>query len=95
MSQKALRDIIDKAVADYGFRLAVMHGVEDVIAASDLSEKESDALRNIVVPELKGVAGPRGAGRPSFPCRPGWRIWRSEDPARYCRRIPVCEGVPP
>ena len=70
MAQKALRDIIDKAVADYGFRLALMHGVEDVIAASDLSEKESDALRNIVVPELKELPDPvEPADRPSVQAR--------------------------
>ena len=58
MSKEVLRDIIDKAVADYGFRLAVMHGVDDVIAASDLSDAEAPALRDTVVPELKNLPDP-------------------------------------
>ena len=58
MSKEVLRDIIDKAVADYGFRLAVMHGVDDVIAASDLSDSEATALKDTVVPELKNLPAP-------------------------------------
>ena len=66
MSQEVLRDIIDKAVADYGFRLAVMHGVDDVIAASDLSDAEAIALKDKVVPELKALPDPvEPADRPS------------------------------
>ncbi|PZC48519.1 MAG: hypothetical protein DK304_001389 [Chloroflexi bacterium] len=66
MSQEVLRDIIDKAVADYGFRLAVMHGVDDVIAASDLSDAEATALRGKIVPELKTLPDPvEPADRPS------------------------------
>ncbi len=58
MSQQTLREIIDKAVADYGFRLAVMWGTDDVIALSDLTEQEGDSLRSVVVPELKKLPDP-------------------------------------
>lgn len=58
MSQQVLREIIDRAVADYGFRLAVMWGTEDVIAGSDLSSGEAAVLRDLVVPELKKLPNP-------------------------------------
>lgn len=58
MSQQVLREIIDRAVADYGFRLAVMWGTDDVIAGSDLTSGEGDFLRDLVVPELKKLPNP-------------------------------------
>ena len=58
MSQQALREIIDKAVADYGFRLAVTWGTDDVIAGSDLTKQEADRLKSVVVPELKRLPSP-------------------------------------
>ena len=58
MSQQVLREIIDRAVADYGFRLAVMWGTDDVIAGSDLSAGETGVLRDLVVPELKKLPNP-------------------------------------
>ena len=58
MSREALREIIDKAVADYGYRLAVMWGPEDVIAMSDLSHEEGEVLISVIVPELKGLPDP-------------------------------------
>ena len=58
MSQQALRSIIDKSVADYGFRLAVMWGTDDVVAGSDLTAEEAQALREVVVPELKLLPDP-------------------------------------
>ena len=58
MSQEALRAIIDKSVADYGFRLAVMWGTDDVVAGSDLTSEEAQSLREAVVPELKLLPDP-------------------------------------
>ena len=58
MSHQALREIIDRAVADYGFRLAVMWGTDDVIAGSDLTTGEAEFLRDLVVPELKELPNP-------------------------------------
>ena len=58
MSQQAIRQIIDRAVADYGFRLAVMWGTDDVIAGSDLTSREAEFLRHLVVPELKKLPNP-------------------------------------
>ena len=58
MSQQALRAIIDKSVEDYGFRLAVMWGTDDVVAGSDLTAEEAQSLREVVVPELKLLPDP-------------------------------------
>lgn len=58
MPSETLRSLIDRAVEDYGFRLALMWGVDDVIAASGLSVAEAEALRLRVVPELKQLPDP-------------------------------------
>lgn len=58
MSHQALREIIDRAVVDYGFRLAVMWGVDDVVAGSDLAAEEARALRRVVLPELRRLPNP-------------------------------------
>ena len=58
MSQQALREIIDQAVVDYGFRLAVMWGTADVVAGSDLTPDEARILGEVVVPQLKQLPNP-------------------------------------
>lgn len=58
MSKEALREIIDRAVADYGFRLAVMWGTDDVISGYELSGEEGEALKEKIVPELKRLPDP-------------------------------------
>ena len=58
MSRKALREIIDQAVVDYGFRLAVMWGTADVVAGSDLTRQEARILTELIVPELKQLPNP-------------------------------------
>lgn len=69
MSVETLRELIEDAVADYGFRLAVMWGPDDVIAMSSLSKAEASVLRSVVVPELKRLPDPVEPGdRPSV-CR--------------------------
>ena len=70
MSQQALREIISKAVADYGFRLAVTWGTDDVVAGSDLTKQEAELLKSIVVPELKKLPSPvEPADQPSVEAR--------------------------
>ena len=58
MSQETLQSIIEKSVADYGFRLAVMWGTDDVIAQAGLNEQDGQALRSVIVPELKQLPDP-------------------------------------
>lgn len=58
MSFEVLGDIIDKSVVDYGFRLAVMWGTDDVVAVSDLTDEEATLLHEKIVPELKALPDP-------------------------------------
>ncbi len=58
MPSETLRSLIDRAVEDYGFRLALMWGTDDVIAASDLTDPEAEALKRRIVPELKQLPDP-------------------------------------
>ncbi len=58
MSQEALRNLIDQAVADYGYRLAVMWGTDDVATGIELTDQEAAILRSMIVPELKQLPNP-------------------------------------
>lgn len=58
MSEHILREIINQAVADYGFRLAVMWGADDVIKGLDLTSQEARTLTELIVPELKKLPNP-------------------------------------
>ena len=58
MSEQVLRAIVHQAVADYGFRLAVMWGADDVVAGSDLTPGEARSLREVIVPELHRLPNP-------------------------------------
>ena len=55
---ETLRELIEMAVADYGFRLAVMWGPDDVIAMSSLTDEEASVLKRDLVPELKELPDP-------------------------------------
>ena len=58
MASKGMTEIINRAVVDYGFRLAVMWGPEDVISGSDLTDQEARILIEAIVPELKQLPDP-------------------------------------
>jgi hypothetical protein len=49
----SLAEIIEQAVADYGFRIAVIWGTDDLIARSELDDHDGRVLTRIVVPELR------------------------------------------
>ena len=55
---ETLRELIEMAVADYGFRLAVMWGPDDVIAMSSLTDEEASVLKDDLLPELKMLPDP-------------------------------------
>ena len=55
---ETLRELIETAVADYGFRLAVMWGPDDVIAMSSLTDEEASVLKHVLLPELKALPDP-------------------------------------
>ena len=63
---ETLRELIEMAVADYGFRLAVMWGPDDVIAMSSLTDEEASVLKRDLLPELKALPDPvEPADRPA------------------------------
>ncbi|MDE0721190.1 MAG: hypothetical protein OSB75_11635 [Dehalococcoidia bacterium] len=53
-----LIDIANRAVADYGFRQAVLYGAADIASKWALSEEESVLLTGQVVAELKALPIP-------------------------------------
>ena len=67
---ETLRELIEMAVADYGFRLAVMWGPDDVIAMSSLTDEEASVLKRDLLPELKALPDPvEPADRPGVNSR--------------------------
>ena len=53
-----LIDIAERAVADYGFRQAVLYGAADVSRRWELSEQERSVLEGPVVEFLAGLPVP-------------------------------------
>ncbi|MDA1190037.1 MAG: hypothetical protein O2854_10260 [Chloroflexi bacterium] len=48
-----LMDIVDKAIADYGFRQSVAYSPEDVAVTWGLTSQEAHILMRIVRPQLE------------------------------------------
>ena len=53
-----LIDIVERAVADYGFRQAVLYGAEDVARRWELSDQEKSLLNGLVIEMLAGLPNP-------------------------------------
>ena len=53
-----LIDIAERAVADYGFRQAVLYGAEDVARRWELSDQERSLLHGLVIEMLAGLPNP-------------------------------------
>ena len=51
-------DITNRAVADYGFRLAVLYGSEDIARRWELSEREQALLEGTSLPLLAELPNP-------------------------------------
>ena len=58
MSHSSLVEIINRAVADYGFRLAVIWGTEDVAEGFGLAPREKRVLAELITPELQRLPNP-------------------------------------
>jgi hypothetical protein len=58
MSVDKLIDITNRAVADYGFRLAVLYGSADVAIKSGLSDREAAILKETVLELLAALPVP-------------------------------------
>jgi hypothetical protein len=72
---EALKEIANKAIADYGFRQAVLYGADDIVAQWGLSDGEAQALRGPVLEALNALP---------IPVQPG-DISREEE--RFARLI--------
>ena len=55
---EALKQIAYKAIADYGFRQAVLYGSDDIVARWSLSDGEAQALRGPVLDALNALPVP-------------------------------------
>ncbi|MBC8280627.1 MAG: hypothetical protein H8E48_07580 [Chloroflexi bacterium] len=53
-----LIDIANRAVADYGFRQAVLYGATDIASKWSLSEDEAELLSGTVLAELSALPIP-------------------------------------
>ena len=53
-----LRDVLDQAIADYGFRQAVMWGPDDVAREWGLTEAEQQLLQTSLIPALESLPVP-------------------------------------
>ncbi len=51
-------DIANRAVADYGFRQAVLYGATDIASKWSLSEDEAELLSGTVLAELSALPIP-------------------------------------
>ena len=58
MSVDKLIDITNRAVADYGFRQAVMYGSADMAIKSGLSDREAAILKETVLELLAALPVP-------------------------------------
>ena len=58
MSLDKLIDITNRAVADYGFRQAVLYGSADVAIKSGLSDREAAILKETVLELLAALPVP-------------------------------------
>ena len=53
-----LIEIADRAVADYGFRQAVLYGADDISRRWELSEQERSVLEGTVIQQLSALPIP-------------------------------------
>jgi hypothetical protein len=53
-----LKEIIDKAIANYGFRQVVMWSPDDIIDQWGLSDQETRVLQDILIEELEALPVP-------------------------------------
>ncbi len=58
MASEALQQLVEHAIADYGFRQALLWGTDDVLASAGLDAAESVELRERLLPEIEGLPVP-------------------------------------
>ena len=58
MASEAARALAEKAVADYGFRQALLWGTDEVLASWELSPGEAAAVRGRLLAEIEALPVP-------------------------------------
>ena len=58
MASEALRGLVEHAIADYGFRQALLWGTDDVLATAALDAAEAAALRERLLPAIEALPVP-------------------------------------
>ena len=53
-----LAEVVNRAIADYGFRQGVLWGAEDVARQWQLSQRESEVLQGTLIPALEALPIP-------------------------------------
>jgi hypothetical protein len=58
VASEALQQLVEHAIADYGFRQALLWGTDDVVASAGLDAAEGAALRERLLTEIEGLPVP-------------------------------------
>ena len=58
MASEAARALAEKAIADYGFRQALLWGTDEVLASSELPPGEEAAVRGRLLAEIEALPVP-------------------------------------
>ncbi len=58
MASESARALAEKAIADYGFRQALLWGTDEVLAAWALEPSESEAVRERMLAEVEQLPVP-------------------------------------
>jgi hypothetical protein len=79
VASEALHQLVEHAIADYGFRQALLWGTDDVLASAGLDAAEGAALRERLLTEIEGLPVP---------------VEPAERPAQLARLLALLDGAP-
>ena len=77
MASEALTALAEKAIADYGFRQALLWGTEEVLSAWALAAPEAEAVRERLLAAVEALPVP---------------VEPSERPAQLARLLEALDG---
>lgn len=80
MASESARALVEKAIADYGFRQALLWGTDEVLAAWELPAAEAAAVRSRLLPAVEALPVP---------------VEPAERPAALARLLRELDAPPP
>lgn len=80
MASESARALAERAIADYGFRQALLWGTDEVLASWELPPGEAAAVRGSLLPALEALPVP---------------VEPSERPAALQRLLELLDAPPP